>query len=135
MTKTIKSGLLRRHYSLAGFTLPSISVSAQCQHREKKFWHKMILRGPANTSTLILSLIHSITPSHSLHPSHYLSFTLSPSLDFCPSDSFCLFIFFLPSHSLCLIHSSVFFLSLQILYPVSLGHFLSPSYSLSVSHA
>lgn len=111
MTKT-KSGLFRRHYSLAGFVLPSISVSAQCQHREKKFWHKMILRGPANTSTLIHSLIHSITPSHSLQPSHHLSFTLSPSLNFFPSDFFCLSLSlsfsFHPTRSVWFIHLSCF---------------------------
>lgn len=83
------------------------------QWEKKKTWHQMILRGPANTSTLLHSLIHCILLT-SFH-----------SLSFCPSHSFCLcpFIVFLPSHTT--IHSSVLFLSLQIPLPVSLGHFLS----------
>lgn len=133
VTKTIKSGLFRRHYSLAGFMLPSISVSAQCQHREKKFWHKMILCSPANTSTLIHSLIHSITPSHSLHPSRHLPFTPSPSLSFCPSDSFCLSLSF--SFHPTLSHSFICLVSVTLNSITRLSWSLTVSTIVSISHA
>lgn len=77
--------------------LPAPSVRFQfqlCASAVKETWHKMILHGPAHTSTLIFSPIHSISLSftvfHSLHLllqisvhhvlSACLSLRLSPSI-------------------------------------------------------
>ncbi len=77
----------RRHYSLAGFTLRSISVSALCQRCER-----ILAQEDFTWSSLHL---HPYPFSNSLHLSPSLpftasllclSFTPSPSLDFCPSE-------------------------------------------------
>lgn len=76
----------RRHYSLAGFSLRSISVLALCQHCERILAQDDFMWSSSHLHPSILSLSLSFNPSvsHSLHPSHCLSFTPSP-LDFCPS--------------------------------------------------
>ena len=50
-----------------------------CASAAREFWHKTILRGPAYTSTLILSHSLHLSPIHCI-PLNRLSFTPSPSL-------------------------------------------------------
>lgn len=121
----------RRHYSLSGFTLRSISVSALCQRCERILaqddftWSSLHLHPYPLSFTPSLSLIHCIpfTIFHSLHlhpsfsvcqshshPAVSLSFSFHPTLSV--SDSFITF-------------NSISLLSLS----------LSPLYYQSVSNA
>ncbi len=126
----------RRHYSLAGFTLRSISVSALCQRCEGILaqddftWSSLHLHPYPLSLSLSPSLIHSMSLSLSLI--HCIPLTVFHSLHLLlstavrQSPSVCLFVFFLPSHSLLLIHSSVS-------YSVTFNSFPLLSLSLSVS--
>lgn len=68
----------RRHYSLAGFSRRSISVSVPCQRCERVLAQDDFTWSSLHLHPYPLSFTPSL--SHSLHPSHCLSFTPSPSL-------------------------------------------------------
>lgn len=123
----------RRHYSLSGFTLRSISVSALCQRCERILaqddftWSSLHLHPyPLSfTPSLSLSFTASLSPSfiHSISIPRFLSVRATAiRLPLCLFPSIPL--------SPCLI-----LLSLWIPFPSSLHYSLSPLYYRSVSNA